>query len=91
MRSIIKENATKETAAVVLLAELLNQHINNPEAPVVIDKKLSKKLGYSLAKLDCAIWAIEGVILDLMYGSYCESEEEEEYGKLKDRKEGGND
>jgi hypothetical protein len=91
MRSIIKEDSTREIAAIAELARLINYHINNPEADHESIEEISEGLGYSIAKLDCTIWDIEDTIYALKYGSYCESEEEEEYGKLKDRKEGGND
>lgn len=74
---MIHKDETKEVEAIVELAKLINSYINDPKVPVAINKKLSKKLGFSLAKLDCAFWALENVMLDLRFGSPCESEEEE--------------
>ena len=74
---MIHKDKTREVEAIAELARLINSYINDPKVPVTINKKLSKKLGFSLAKLDCAFWALENVMLDLRFGSPCESEEEE--------------
>ena len=74
---MIHKDETREAVAVAELARLISSHINDHKVPVVINKKLSKELGFSLAKLDCAFWALENVMLDLRFGSPCESEEEE--------------
>lgn len=86
MRGLIREDSTREIVAIAELARLLNYHINNPEAYHESIEEISERLGYSVAKLDCAIWGIVDTINALKYGSYCESEEEEEYVKLKDQK-----
>lgn len=74
---MVSKDETREAVAVAELARLISSHINDHKVPVVINKKLSKELGFSLAKLDCAFWALENVMLDLRFGSPCESEEEE--------------
>lgn len=74
---MVSKDETREAVAVAELAWLISSYINDPKVPVVINKKLSRELGYSLAKLDCAFWALENVMLDLRFGSPCESEEEE--------------
>lgn len=74
---MVSKDETREAVAVAELARLISSHINDHKVPVVINKKLSRELGYSLAKLDCAFWALENVMLDLRFGSPCESEEEE--------------
>jgi hypothetical protein len=86
MVSKLKGNLTKEVAAIGELARLLNYHVNNPDAYHESIEEISERLGYSVAKLDCAIWDIADAINALKYGSRCESEVEEEYAKFKSQK-----
>ena len=86
MVSKLKGNLTKEVAAIRELARLLNYHVNNPDAYHESIEEISERLGYSVAKLDCATWDIADTINALKYGSYCELEEEEEYVKFKGQK-----
>ena len=86
MRGLIREDSTREIATIVELARLLNYHINNPDKYHESIKEISERLGYSVGKLDCAIWDIADTINALKYGSYCELEEEEEYVKFKGQK-----
>jgi hypothetical protein len=86
MRGLIREDSTREIAIIVELARLLNYHVNNPDAYHESIEEISERLGYSVPKLDCAIWDIADAINALKYGSRCESEVEEEYAKFKSQK-----
>ena len=90
MVSKLKGNLTKEVAAIGELARLLNYHVNNPDAYHESIEEISERLGYSVAKLDCAIWDISVIIYELKNGSQCESEMKE-YDRENERREGGNE
>ena len=90
MRGLIREDSTREIAIIVELARLLNYHVNNPDAYHESIEEISERLGYSVAKLDCAIWDISVIIYELKNGSQCDSEMEE-YDRENERREGGNE
>jgi len=90
MVSKLKGDLTKEVAAIGEIARLISGYVNDSEAENGSVEEISERWGFSLAKLDCALWDISVIIYELKNSSQCESEMEE-CDRENERREGGNE